>query len=40
MAALRLLDWALILDMGEIVFDDNAREVRDNAQLRHRYLTI
>ena len=39
-AALHLADRALILDMGEIVFDGAAREVTDNHELRHRYLAI
>jgi branched-chain amino acid transport system ATP-binding protein len=39
-AALHLADRALILDMGEIVFDGTAREVIDNEDLRHQYLAI
>src|SRR3546814_373018 len=39
-AALNLADRALILDMGEIVFDGSAREVLDDASLRQRYLAI
>lgn len=39
-AALHLSDRALILDMGEIVFDGPAREVIDNVELRHQYLAI
>jgi branched-chain amino acid transport system ATP-binding protein len=39
-AALHLADRALILDMGEIVFDGTAREVIDNEELRHQYLAI
>ncbi len=39
-AALHLSDRALILDMGEIVFDGTAREVIDNADLRQQYLAI
>ena len=39
-AALHLADRALILDMGEIVFDGTAREVIENEQLRHQYLAI
>lgn len=39
-AALRLADRALILDMGEIVFDGTAQEVLDNVELRHQYLAI
>jgi len=39
-AALHLSDRALILDMGEIVFDGSAREVIDNAELRQQYLAL
>ena len=39
-AALHLADRALILDMGQIVFDGSAQEVLDNEQLRHEYLAI
>jgi len=39
-AALRLADRALILDMGNIVFDGTAQEVLDNEALRHEYLAI
>jgi branched-chain amino acid transport system ATP-binding protein len=39
-AALHLADRAVILDMGEIVFDGTAREVIENEQLRHQYLAI
>ena len=39
-AALRLADRALILDMGQIVFDGTAKEVLDNEELRHEYLAI
>jgi len=39
-AALHLSDRALILDMGEIVFDGTAKEVIDNAELRQQYLAI
>ena len=39
-AALHLSDRAIILDMGEIVFDGTAREVIDNAELRQQYLAI
>ena len=37
-AALHLADRALILDMGQIVFDGTAQEVLDNEDLRHEYL--
>lgn len=39
-AALRLADRAIILDMGNIVFDGTAQEVLDNEELRHEYLAI
>ena len=39
-AALHLSDRALILDMGEIVFDGSARDVIDNKELRQQYLAI
>lgn len=39
-AALRLADRALILDMGQIVFDGTSSEVLDNADLRQQYLAI
>ena len=39
-AALRLADRALILDMGNIVFDGTAQELLDNEELRHEYLAI
>ncbi|MEM6944063.1 MAG: ABC transporter ATP-binding protein [Pseudomonadota bacterium] len=39
-AALHLADRALILDMGQIVFDGTAQEVLDNAELRQEYLAI
>ena len=39
-AALHLADRAVILDMGEVVFDGAAQEVLDNAQLRQEYLAI
>lgn len=39
-AALHLANRALILDMGEIVFDGTAQAVIDNAELRHQYLAI
>ncbi|HFD32310.1 MAG TPA: ABC transporter ATP-binding protein, partial [Gammaproteobacteria bacterium] len=39
-AALRLADRALILDMGNIVFNGTAQEVLDNEKLRHEYLAI
>jgi branched-chain amino acid transport system ATP-binding protein len=39
-AALQLADRAVILDMGQIVFDGGAQEVLDNADLRQEYLAI
>lgn len=39
-AALRLADRAIILDMGTIVFDGSAEEVLENEELRHEYLAI
>jgi branched-chain amino acid transport system ATP-binding protein len=39
-AALRLADRAVILDMGQVVFDGTAQEVLDNEELRHEYLAI
>ena len=39
-AALKLADRAVILDMGQIVFDGTAQEVLDNEQLREEYLAI
>jgi len=39
-AALRLADRAIILDMGQVVFDGLAQEVLDNAEMRQQYLAI
>jgi branched-chain amino acid transport system ATP-binding protein len=39
-AALELADRALILDMGQIVFDGPAKAVLDNAELRDEYLAL
>lgn len=39
-AALRLADRAVILDMGQVVFDGLAEEVLSDEELRHRYLAI
>ena len=39
-AALKLADRAVILDMGQVVFDGSAQEVLDNAELREEYLAI
>ena len=39
-AALKLADRAVILDTGEVAFTGTAREVLDNAELRHEYLAI
>ena len=40
LAALELADRAIILDMGEIVFDGSARQVLENEELRLQYLAI
>jgi branched-chain amino acid transport system ATP-binding protein len=39
-AALELANRALILDMGEIVYDGAAADVLDNMELRNKYLAI
>ena len=39
-AALQLANRALILDMGEIVFDGSAQAVLEDAELRNEYLAI
>ncbi len=39
-AALTLADRAVILDMGQVVFDGEAQEVLENAELRQQYLAI
>lgn len=39
-AALHLADRAIILDMGQVVFDGAAQEVLDNPDLRQQYLAI
>ena len=39
-AALHLADRAIILDMGQVVFDGTAQEVLDDAELRQEYLAI
>jgi branched-chain amino acid transport system ATP-binding protein len=39
-AALHLADRAIILDMGQVVFDGTAQEVLDNEDLRREYLAI
>lgn len=39
-AALELADQAVILDMGEVVFEGSAKEVLDNSELREEYLAI
>jgi branched-chain amino acid transport system ATP-binding protein len=39
-AALELANRALILDMGQIVFDGTAKEVLDNVELRNKYLAV
>jgi branched-chain amino acid transport system ATP-binding protein len=40
LAALRLADSAIILDMGQVVFQGSAQEVLDNKELRDEYLAI
>lgn len=39
-AALKLADTALIVDMGQVAFKGTAQEVLDNEELRHEYLAI
>jgi len=39
-AALKLADRALILDMGHVVFDGSAQQVLDDEKLRQEYLAI
>lgn len=39
-AALHLADRAIILDMGQVVFDGTAQEVLDDEDLRQQYLAI
>ncbi len=39
-AALKLADSALIVDMGQVAFSGTAQEVLDNEDLRHEYLAI
>jgi branched-chain amino acid transport system ATP-binding protein len=39
-AALKLADRAVILDMGEVVFNGAAREVMENEALRHTHLAV
>jgi branched-chain amino acid transport system ATP-binding protein len=39
-AALHLADRAIILDMGQVVFDGTAQEVLDNEEMRLQYLAI
>ncbi|MEM6460607.1 MAG: ABC transporter ATP-binding protein [Pseudomonadota bacterium] len=39
-AALHLADRAIILDMGQVVFDGVSQEVLDDAELRQQYLAI
>ena len=40
LAALRIADSAIILDMGEVVFRGRAQEVLDNEDLREQYLAV
>ena len=39
-AALNLADRAVILDMGQVVYEGSAKEVLENEDLRHQYLAI
>ena len=39
-AALQLADRAIILDMGQVVFDGQARDVLDSPEMRQEYLAI
>jgi len=39
-AALHLADRAIILDMGQVVFDGVANDVLEDAELRQDYLAI
>ncbi|MBO6719829.1 MAG: ABC transporter ATP-binding protein [Rhizobiaceae bacterium] len=39
-AALKIADRAIILDTGELAFSGSAKEVLENARLRHEYLAI
>ena len=39
-AALTLADRSVILEMGQVVFDGDAQEVLENAELRQQYLAI
>ncbi len=39
-AALKLADRAVILDIGQIVYDGSAKEVLEDAELRAKYLAI
>ena len=39
-AALKLADRAIILDMGEVVYESGAQEVLDNKELREEYLAV
>lgn len=39
-AALHLADRAIILDMGQVVFDGKSQDVLDDAELRQQYLAI
>ncbi len=40
MAVLKFSDRAIIMDMGEVVFNGTASEVRDNKELREQYLAV
>lgn len=40
LAALKLADRAVILDIGQVVYDGSAKEVLENEELRAKYLAI
>ena len=40
MAVLKLADRAIILDMGKVVFNGTAEEVRTNKEMREQYLAV
>lgn len=39
-AALHLADRAIILDMGQVVFEGGAQDVLDNEEIRQEYLAV
>ena len=40
LGARHLADGAIILEMGQVVFDGKAQEVLDDADMRQQYLAI